>query len=553
MAATRRGGGPGRALLVPVVGAMIVAAFVVAHVSRSVPFCSDEANHANLALRQFEDLRDGRFADFLRHSYRTSQFPFLHGWTVLPWFAAFGATPFAARAAQSVAFVVGAAASGWTAYRASNDDRRAAALAAGFFATSPFLATFSGVCMLETPGAAATALTLALFAESCRAHGRRARAWHAATASAALATWFVKINYGLWIIPAVVVGYAVRWLRSDDRRAAGRDALVFVGVVAVFLAAWYSTQYQRDKFMAFLHNPSQAVSIETDDPTFRVPGVRMDNFTAYFHLVADEYHLHWTIGVGVFAAFVCGARATLRSPAVAACVGCVAWTWLVLSMGFREYPLARFIAPALPALWTVAAVGLCGRLPRSGGRPSSSAIGAAVLAFGVGAQLAAQPDRLAAAYKTDGRFAPVFEFVADAVPPKSSVLVVGYTDKTSARAVEWTLGARPGAAWRDYDVVGFNSERIYESARRFDDWMTKPRPWGAPDWASYVVDVSTGPRYLDAQVVVAKTATMWRDAVARYRTRLVRVAERRFVDLDVAVVVWRDETPPAHLGTHGGD
>src|SRR6185436_12723359 len=168
---------PGRALLVPVIAAAALAVFVAAHVARTIPFDSDEANHANLALRQFEDLRDGRFVDFLRHSYRTGQFPFLHGWTVLPWFAAFGTTMFAARAAQCLAFVVGVAATGWAAFRASGDDRRAAAFAAGLFAASPLLATFAGLCMLETPGAAMTALAIAVFTEACRAEGRRAWAW----------------------------------------------------------------------------------------------------------------------------------------------------------------------------------------------------------------------------------------------------------------------------------------------------------------------------------------------------------------------------------------
>jgi hypothetical protein len=544
---------PGRALWIPVVGAALLAGFVAARVARDVPFTSDEANHANIALRQFQDLRDGRFADFVRHSYRTGQFPFLHGWTLLPWFAAFGATEFAARAAQCVAFVVGAAATGWAAFRASGDDRRAAAIAAALFATSPLLATLAGMCMLEVPGAAATALTLAVFAEARRADGRRATLLHLATAAAALATYFTKLNYGLWIIPAVAVGYAVRWWKSEARRPALRDALVYVGAVVLVLGVWYSTSGQRAAFMGFLHNPSQAVSVESDDPTFRVPGFAPGNFPAYVGILASDYHVHWIVGAAVLAAFAFGARAALRSPEVAAATACFLWTLLVLSMGFREYPLPRFIASALPAVWIVAAVGAADLLRRAGDQPWLAAAGVGALALGLGAQLAGQPTRLAAAYKTDGRFAPVFAFVCDAIPPHASVLVVGYTDKTSARTVQWRLGSRTGSAWRDYDVVGFNAERVYESAKRFDDWMTKPRPWGASDWSSYVVEIATGPRYLDAAVVVQPTAAMWREAVQRNEGRLVRAGERRFDDLDVTATVWRDTSPPAHLGQRGDE
>ena len=200
-------------------------------------------------------------ADFVRHSYRTGQFPFLHGWTVLPWFAALGATAYAARAAQCLAFVVGAAATGWAAFRASGDDRRAAAIAAALFATSPLLATYAGMCMLEVPGAAATALTLAVFAEACRASGRRAALWHAATAAAALATYFTKLNYGLWIIPAVGVGYAVRWRLSETRRAALRDASSPRPVLVVLVSG--STSGQRAA-QGSCTTWSQAVSVESD-------------------------------------------------------------------------------------------------------------------------------------------------------------------------------------------------------------------------------------------------------------------------------------------------
>jgi hypothetical protein len=550
--ATEAGGArAGSALWIPVLGAAVLAGFVAAHVAGDVPFTTDEANHANIALKQFQDLRDGRFVDFLRHSYRTGQFPFLHGWSVLPWFAAFGACEFAARAAQCAAFVLGAAATGWAAFRASGDDRRAAAVGAGLFATSPLLATLAGMSMLETPGAAATAVALAVFAEACRAVGRRAVLWHLATAAAALATYFTKLNYGLWILPALGAGYVVRWLRADARRAALRDALVYVGAVVVVLAAWYSTPAQRAAFMGFLHNPSQAVPVESDDSTFRVPGLSPGNFTAYVGILASDYHAHWIVGVAVLAAAAFGARAALRRPETAAAAACFAWTLLVLSMGFREYPLPRFIATALPALWVLAAVGAAEAMRGARGR-AWTATGAAALALGLGAQFARQPDLLAAAYKTDGRFARVFEFVGDAIPPRSSVLVVGYTDKTSARTLQWRLGARPGAAWRDYDVVGFNSERVYESAKRFDDWMTRPRPWGGPDWSSFVVEIATGPRYLDASVVLPETAALWRNAVARNEGRLVRVAERRFEDLDVTATVWRDASPPPHVGLRGG-
>jgi hypothetical protein len=545
--------GPGWALFVPVVAAALVAGFVAAHVSRDVPFDSDEANHANLALRQFQDLRDGRLADFLRHSYRTGQFPFLHGWTVLPSFALFGTTLFAARVAQCAAFVVGVAATGWAAFRASGGDRRAAAIGASLFAASPLLATYAGLCMLETPGAAATAVALAVFAEACRDDVPRGWRWPALVAAAALATYFVKLNYGLWVAPAIGLGYVVRWLRDRSRREGLRDLAIYAGTGVLVLAIWYSTQGQRAAFMGFLHNPSQAVSVESDDPTFHLPGIKPGNFAAYFGLVASDYHTHWIVGVAVFAAFVWGARHALRRPAVMASVACLLWTWLVLSMGFREYPLARFIATALPALWIVAAVGAADLLRRFPDNRWILSAATASLGLGLGALCARLPSALESEYEVGTEFVPVFDFLAGAVPKKASVLVVGYTDHTSARTLEWRLSVRDGGAWRDVNVVGLNSERIFESAQRFDDWMTKPRPWGAADWETCVVDVTPGPLYEDRDVLVPETVKLWHDAVQRYAPRLTRVAERHFDEVDVTVTVWRDTAPPRHLGLHGGE
>jgi hypothetical protein len=549
MATTPR---PGLAYWLPVAGAVVVAIVIAADISATIPFDSDEANHANIALRQYQDLADGRLADFVRHSYRTGQFPFLHGWSVLPWFRLLGTNVYAARVAQCAWLVAGAAATGWAAWRTSNGDRRAAFVATALFAASPLLATYSGLCMLETPGAAATAIALAVFASACRAEGRRARWLHAAAGLAALATWFVKLNYGLWLIPAVAAGHVVRVVRAKERREPLRDALAFAAVVAVVLGIWYSRADQRAAFMGFLHNPSQAVSVETDDPTFHVPGLHPGNFTAYFGLVAFEAHSHWVIGTLALLCFVWGARRALIDPPIAAAAACLAWTWLVLSMGFREYAQARFIASALPALWIVGAVGFADLLARVTIPRWVRFVSILLLTLSVTAQWIREPRRLTVEYEVGEEFVPVFSFLSSRIPCGSSVLVVGYTDHTSARTLEWTLGTTAANRWRDFNVVGLNSERIFQSSRSLDRWMTAPRQWGDPEWSSWVAEFVPGPDYRDRAILVPETAAMWRDAVARYASRLDLAAERSFPELGLTVKLWRDTAPPPHLGLDGG-
>lgn len=543
--------GPGAPLWIAVLAAALVAGCVAANVSADIPFDSDEANHANIALRQYQDLRDGEWMDFVRHSYRTGQFPFLHGWMVLPSFAIFGTTLFAARVAQCIHLVIAAAAAGWAAWRISGDDRRAGAIAGGLVAASPLLASLAGLCMLEAPGAAMTAVSLACFAEACRSEGRRATVLHLATAAASLATYFVKLNYGIWIVPAIGAAHAVRLLRGPDRRTALRHGLLYAGAIAVVIAVWYSTEGQRAAFRGFLHNPSQAVSIERDDPTFQVPGFHWENFFAYFGLVARDFHVHWTVGALVLAAAAWAARRTFVAPALAAAVVCVAWTWFVLSMGFREYAMARFVTSALPALWIVAAVGAADVLRRLPQVRALPVVGGVALAACTVVQFVRLPALVRAEYEVDARFAPVFDFVTRSVPSKASMLVVGYTDHTSARTIEWAVGSAPGAEWRLFNVVALNSERIFESDAKLHAWMKSERPWGDDAWRSYVVQFETGPRYLDAAVVIPETAAMWNRAIASYGARLERTATQRFEDLDVTVTVWRDTAPPRHVGLRG--
>jgi 4-amino-4-deoxy-L-arabinose transferase-like glycosyltransferase len=256
-----------------IVAAVLVAACVVHFTSRTIPFDSDEANHANLALRQYQDLAAGNFTDFLRHSYRTGQFPFFHGWTVVPFFAALGATEFAARIAQSLHFVVGVAATALAAWRACGDHRRAGGLAGALFALSPHLAVLAGLCMLETPGAAMTAVALFCFGEAIRAEGRKAVLWDAATAGAVLLTWFTKLNYGMWVLPAIGLGYLVPGGRNVEWKRTFRGLAVYVGVLVLVLGAWYTPASQRAALHGFLTNPAQAVSVVKDDPSFHLPEI----------------------------------------------------------------------------------------------------------------------------------------------------------------------------------------------------------------------------------------------------------------------------------------
>ncbi|MCG3134635.1 MAG: hypothetical protein HMLKMBBP_01949 [Planctomycetes bacterium] len=536
---------PARMTLAAAAVAVVVGG--VAWSLRSVPFDSDEANHANIGLRQWQDLREFRFADFLRHSYRTGQFPFLHGWSLVPFFAAIGQSEFAARIAQVAWYLAGVLATGAAAGRLAGDDKRAGGFAAALFALSPLLSSHAGLCMLETPGAAATAVALLAFVEAARYEGPRRWRYDVFAAATVLAAYFVKHNYGIVLFPALLLGYAARLLFGDDRKRAAAGLLVFTGTVAAVIGAWYASPAQRAAFKGFLTNPAQTVALVEDAAAFRIPAFRTDNFTAYPSLVAVDYHVHWTVGAAVFALFLAGVwklfrtRETAGVPAAAVLLG----TWLMLSLGFREYALSRFIANALPGLWIVAALGAAPLLRKVPSTPAGQGATALLLAGAFGAHVLMLPARMRDDLENDGRWAPVFAAVLEKLPRPADVLVVNYTDAVSARTLEWRLATRPGASPGDHVVKGLIAERVYESDREFDAWMDDRRPWGraGEPRESFVVEMNPGPT---VRPVVPETVDRWRRALGRRGERLERVGQWTFPELDLAVTLWRDRAPPAY-------
>lgn len=536
---------PARMTLAAAAVAVVVGGVAWSH--RGIPFDSDEANHANIGLRQWQDLREFRFADFLRHSYRTGQFPFLHGWSLVPFFAALGQTEFAARIAQVAWYLVGVLATGAAAGRLAGDDKRVGGFAAALFAMSPLLTGHAGLCMLETPGAAATAVTLLAFVEAARFDGARAWRRDVLVALCVLATYFVKHNYGIVLFPAVLLGYAAMLVPSGGRKRAASGLVVFTATIAGTLAAWYASPSQRAAFRGFLTNPAQAVAVVEDDAAFRIPAFLPDNFTAYPPLVAVEYHVHWTVGIAVFLLFLAGLwrLVRIREPAGVPAAAVFGGTWLMLSLGFREYALSRFIANALPGLWIVAAVGaapLLRRIPATSAGQRGTAL---LLLAGFGAHALMLPARMKDDLENDGRYAPVFAAVVDRIPRPADVLVVNYTDAVSVRTLDWRLATRPGASPGDHVLKGLIAERVYGSDREFDAWMDDRRPWGraGEPRESFVVEVNPGP---SVQPVVPETVERWRRALGRRGERLERVAQWSFPELDLGVVLWRDRTPPAY-------
>ena len=95
-----------------------------------------------------------------------------------------------------------------------------------------------------------------------------------------------------------MAGIAVRTLAPETRRAALRHAAVYLAVLLVAAVVWYSTEAQRQAFLGFLHNPSQEVPVEADDPGFSIPGLHMGNLLGYItHFREDDARVRLS-GVG---------------------------------------------------------------------------------------------------------------------------------------------------------------------------------------------------------------------------------------------------------------
>jgi len=231
-----------RRLLGPVavaVAALAAGGLIYTHrILLGGPFMWDEAAHALRGLLIARDCREGDWLALLYDTYSQVYWPPLHAWLTGAAFLAYGPTITAARSVSLIAFVLLAP----TLFFAARGVRSTHGDLAGIVATalalaSPALVTYAAQAMLELPALLGFSLTLLIYIRLGH-NGVSARA-HALLGLGIMLTYFIRLNYGLLLLLAVVLALLIE-ANFRPRRLLTRSNAYVALPVSLLSAVWFA-------------------------------------------------------------------------------------------------------------------------------------------------------------------------------------------------------------------------------------------------------------------------------------------------------------------------
>ena len=225
---------------------------------------ADEAVHATEALRLHDDLARGELVAFLHDTYfpeRWQQpvnphvrwYPFVHAWSVLPFFAVLGPSDLAARL-PSIAFLFGACLVFFELGRRLSPRHGALSglLAVVFLLASPNVLTFSAQSLIEPASLFFSYLAFLAYLWSLEREHPRGRAAVAGVALG-LAMW-TKYDHGGLLALCLGVSELMRRRLNVLRTLRSGSGLLFVVALAMILA-WFAHPEKIDALKDSLSHP----------------------------------------------------------------------------------------------------------------------------------------------------------------------------------------------------------------------------------------------------------------------------------------------------------
>lgn len=391
---------PDRWEIVAVVLAMSTVVIIgVIAISRGAPLLWDEAVYS-LRVR---DLVGEGVRGFYWLEVRAPGLPLL----LAPAHLAFGGSDVVLRGA-SLVFAVAGVGLTWVITRLILG-RPYAVVAAWLLVIAPGWHESSWQVMPDIPGTVVTLAAMAVILLAAR--GERLAWWAVLAAPLAGAATLVRYGAPLLIAPAILAAFLLRWRTVRSSKV---WALVVLALTAVAAGVvWFVPQVTGTSGAPVLQ-----FATRQDDKAIPVLASAADLFTHLLELVGPVFGPLVIVG-GVVAAVAARRHRELRGPLVACVLIALSVLGLML-FGIAEYHL-RYLAPALPFLAIVAAIGLvqiARRLPRR----AIVAISAIVGVVGVGVAVDTAVDRTIELQRRYGPTRAGFETIDALTNPPCSVV-----------------------------------------------------------------------------------------------------------------------------------
>ena len=255
--------------LVVVAAAFLIISLVRTVLASTIPFDTDEANHAVDGWEVYHAITARSMSDFYRAVTDQSFYPPVHSFFVAAAYALAGASLATSRLPTIVIFAFALLLLGWLTFRIARDtDNKqfdhwlplaGAAFAVAFALTSEVFVTLTVLAMLEMTGALFCLLLLLSIGQADRGEAQ-AIPWRRVIVAAVIAMliFLTKYSFGLFYLPGLVAGLVTATWPWQAGSRAWRAAMLAIIVYVVGLGLWLAVTHRETMLLFFTDHPDYA-------------------------------------------------------------------------------------------------------------------------------------------------------------------------------------------------------------------------------------------------------------------------------------------------------
>lgn len=341
--------------LVVVAAAFLIISLVRTVLASTIPFDTDEANHAVDGWEVYHAIAARSVSDFYRAVTDQSFYPPVHSFFVAAAYALAGASLATSRLPTIVIFAFALLLLGWLTFRVARDtDNKqldhwlplaGAAFAVAFALTSEVFVTLTVLAMLEMTGALFGLLLLLSIGQADRGKAQ-AISWRRVIVAAVIAMliFLTKYSFGLFYLPGLIAGFVTATWPWQAGSRAWRTAMLAIIVYVVGLGLWLAVTHRETMLLFFTDHPDYA------------PLLSGENLLYLPRLWFARYSPSPIIGLLTLLLAAIGARYDWQRLVVRVAVWSLVAGFVILTLSTTDEP--RHFLPLAPALWLLAGLGL---------------------------------------------------------------------------------------------------------------------------------------------------------------------------------------------------
>lgn len=410
----------------------------------TIPFDTDEADHANAAIELYQSIRSGLWNNIVYAFQRQAFYPPLHSIGTAFVYFIFSPSWFSSRLPSLLFFVITACLLTICTYRASRSLHKnyleqlfATSITTLGFITSNIIIVHSALSMLELCGV----FTISLCLYYLTKHEEdilysRSKAFIFAVLCFLI--FLAKYNFAIISIPGLFFAF----LTPRERPYFGSSA-IYAGIAVILLCAGW----------IFASSPTSFVSFLTGHPSY-VPLLSAENIFFELNSWLFEYSVH-PIAAALFLVLAFIGAKNYHLPSVRASIGIILNSFVILFLSTTNE--TRHFMVAAPAIFFLAGLGAVSIIESSLARvaPLASGIIVTLLCLTLNTySLNLIPRKIAKEMEGKPEYGRLQNFIVESIRPSGPTLFIGATDDFSIEGLQW-IGA---ATWNlPYSKIEFDS------------------------------------------------------------------------------------------------